>query len=216
MSGGREDHELAEMNELKKVKEVQSPPPDPSQPVGDRCFLFEISAELRNRIYKYTLIASDEDDPIVITRDTFEQPGLLRSCHQIRGEASKIYYQRNSFDFDIGDWNPTIVRAFCQQDKASWWDNYDNTYKWDTGFSVHTDRAPWRNVLKWLEWYHKDEMFTAPSCSDGCEHKNCLTCVIEGAIDIVDRLGKGSWEDDILPMLEIYRKGARAGGADLY
>lgn len=196
---------------LKNQKKM--PKYDPSQPVGDRCFLLEISAELRNRIYEYALITSKDYKPIVIQESTFAQPSLLCTCSQIRKEASKIYYLRNSFQFILDEWDPTILRSFCQQDKASWWSNYDDDNKTKLRgieFDVDVHVARWINVLKWLKWYHDDEIIEGPGCITECQ--KCLLCNVTGAFEIVKQVGRLDWTEDILPILEIYKAGLGARG----
>lgn len=70
--------------------------------------LFALPAELRNKIYEYALIDQDPI-PLYFTHraDRITQscpgPALLQVCHQIRFEATAMYYTNNTFT--IKPWN---------------------------------------------------------------------------------------------------------------
>lgn len=49
---------------------------------------------MRNRIYRYALI---DEGRIILTDKDCAQPALLRTCHQIRTEASVLFYSQNKF-----------------------------------------------------------------------------------------------------------------------
>lgn len=54
----------------------------------------ELPAEIRNEIYAYALF---EQDGVEI----HSEPALLQTCHQIRGEASLMFWAINRFEVDI-------------------------------------------------------------------------------------------------------------------
>lgn len=57
--------------------------------------LSKIPAELRIEIYRLALVSKDS---ITVNRSQIRgQRSLLQTCHQIREEASKIYYSENAF-----------------------------------------------------------------------------------------------------------------------
>ena len=63
--------------------------------------LLSLPAELRNRIYSFTLI-STKSIKIRTHSDAADgpkhvEPGLLRTCRQVREECLKMYYQFNTF-----------------------------------------------------------------------------------------------------------------------
>jgi hypothetical protein len=69
--------------------------------------LLELPGELRNRIYQLCLVSN----PIIINSTTFPEPSLLKTCKQVRKEASTIFYGENQFqawtrDFDF---SPAMV-----------------------------------------------------------------------------------------------------------
>lgn len=57
--------------------------------------LRRLSPELRNMIYEAALIATEDQD--INTEQ--QQPGLIRTCREIRSEATAIYYHGNVFAF---------------------------------------------------------------------------------------------------------------------
>lgn len=69
--------------------------------------LLSLPAELRLKIWEYALISPGlinlipKDSPPTINAKTcqlqVQQPSLLRTCRQVRGEALAIFYERNDF-----------------------------------------------------------------------------------------------------------------------
>lgn len=60
--------------------------------------LLKLPAELRNRIYEMVLLdATTTHVTTAKAKPDWHSPGLLRTCHQIRSEASSIYYAVNIF-----------------------------------------------------------------------------------------------------------------------
>ncbi|KAK5136595.1 hypothetical protein LTR08_002609 [Meristemomyces frigidus] len=57
------------------------------------CLLFKLPPEIRNNIYTLVLVSSREE--LIIEHTS--SPALLRTCRQIREEASSVYYGRNTF-----------------------------------------------------------------------------------------------------------------------
>ncbi|KAK6391613.1 hypothetical protein LTR65_004448 [Meristemomyces frigidus] len=52
------------------------------------CLLLELPPELRNRIFESVLVSQDEE----LILENQPSPALLRTCRQIRDEASSLYY----------------------------------------------------------------------------------------------------------------------------
>lgn len=76
--------------------------------MDEHCALLSLPAELRNRIYAYALVQGpyiyiEVDDP---TQRYYgcgqggEQPGLTRTCRQIRNESLHLFYELNTFRFN--------------------------------------------------------------------------------------------------------------------
>lgn len=70
--------------------------------------LLELPPEIRTSIY-FNALVSDNATFNLINRDgdTSGQPSLLRTCHQIRAEATPLFYASNYFASHIKD---TVVR----------------------------------------------------------------------------------------------------------
>ena len=59
--------------------------------------LLDLIPELRNNIY-HIVLAPDEEQPVEITfKEIKTRTALLRTCSQIRSEATQIFYAANSF-----------------------------------------------------------------------------------------------------------------------
>lgn len=71
--------------------------------------LFELSGELRNRIYLSVLC---ENDWLNITDEGIEEIGLLRVCHIIRAEALPIFEGENLFCLWIEKHDSTTLHDF--------------------------------------------------------------------------------------------------------
>jgi hypothetical protein len=74
-----------------------------------RANFLTIPGELRNKIYRLALIS---DGKIVVAKGQFVEPRLLRTCRQIRTEATKIYYLENEWTIDYPNWEYSIAEAF--------------------------------------------------------------------------------------------------------
>ncbi|KAI5358200.1 hypothetical protein Slin15195_G065270 [Septoria linicola] len=96
----------------------------PQQP--PRCMFFELSAELRNKIYDEVLINAvfygpyqgssgqtyfnEELEPVVLAaQDGLQLPALLQTCRQIRNEAAPMYFQENTFDLVLNYCSPAFL-----------------------------------------------------------------------------------------------------------
>ena len=63
--------------------------------------LFTIPSDLRNTCYEYALISSKRINIKLHTK----QPALLRTCRQLREEATVLYYTCNAFRHVIHDYD---------------------------------------------------------------------------------------------------------------
>lgn len=60
----------------------------------DKSILGRLSPELRNRIYELALF---EQRPVSVSKNSWIEPALLRTCKQIREEAELLFYSTNDF-----------------------------------------------------------------------------------------------------------------------
>ncbi|KAK4498049.1 hypothetical protein PRZ48_010705 [Zasmidium cellare] len=149
------------------------------------CHLFRLSAELRNRIYRDVLVEDDEipidtrgDPEGAGTADRFAQPGVLRTCRQIRSEAASIYYLENQFGFELVGVDAGKLIAFCKQASPYWRqsDILQVFVPWQSG--------DWGNLVEWLQAHYENR---APSCS--CEDDlNCGGCLVSRMFELVEVL----------------------------
>ena len=91
--------------------------------------LSKLPGEIRNSIYRLVLVSSNT---IIIKASTIRrQRSVLQTCHQVREEASKIYYGENTFTIDSNLTNihvntdhrnttdmRNITRFICEEDKS--------------------------------------------------------------------------------------------------
>lgn len=72
-----------------------------STPQDGHCPLLALPAELRNRIYEFAIVESTPIDMVMRKRTGSDaQPGLTRTCRQIRQETLQMFFQDNVFRFD--------------------------------------------------------------------------------------------------------------------
>lgn len=72
--------------------------------------LLALPAELRNKIYHFSLVDEDE---IFITSE-LKPPSLLSTCRQVRNEALQIYYFANSFAHEIKNCDARLYGKFVK------------------------------------------------------------------------------------------------------
>ena len=92
-----------------KHKKKYRRPKKMAAPTMLRANFLTIPGELRNKIYRLALIS---DGKIVVARGQFAEPDLLRTCRQIRTEATKIYYLENEWAIDYPNWEYATAEAF--------------------------------------------------------------------------------------------------------
>lgn len=124
--------------------------------------------ELRNRIYEDLLVSEEVVGVTSLGYHQWTPPSLLHTCHQIRSEASKLYYAANIFQicsrwhqdrlegaFEMQEW----LHALCkpQQDmlrriRIDWTNN---------SFQDHLDQFyDAENIIKKYEQRQKDKSIT--------------------------------------------------------
>lgn len=87
-----------------------------------------------------------EEDEIWINHDDYhEEPGLLRTCSQIRAEASAMFFTRNSFSV-------TIECYSLVPQKSHWY--WKKTPYENTQVELDGSWVQWDSLLEWLEIHH--------------------------------------------------------------
>lgn len=116
--------------------------------------LLALPAEIRNSIYEYALVLPDTmlwwDNNVL--DDTFEPPGLLLTCKQIREETIQIYYTQNQFWLLLNDFVPDRAIAWLTT-ATKYVDRLDLDVQWDWGM-WGSGSGTWPNLLRLLEYAH--------------------------------------------------------------
>lgn len=107
--------------------QTTSQPPPP-------CHLLSLPPELRNRIWRFTLVKPSAVEVFAVLRDGYPveprhiykyahvshgYPYLLGVSRQIRDEGKAIYFEENTFRFDRGAGSTGCVRTFERWSGAS-------------------------------------------------------------------------------------------------
>ncbi|UJO21944.1 uncharacterized protein CLAFUR5_09259 [Fulvia fulva] len=124
-------------------------------------FLPILPAELRNKIYEYALI---EDNEISIT-PTYQLPPLLRTCHQIRGEATLMYWGCNTFGVFMRDYDVSLLLALLRKP----WRPY---FFGNRAIRLHYTLLPrWSNARMWLKAIHSGALPVPSRIPKGLEEE---------------------------------------------
>jgi len=101
---------------------------------------------MRNRIYRFVLVADSQ--PIAIPAQTYPsaEPPLLRTYHQTQDECIDMYYQENEFKFEI--------KADDADVNIQWYSSSPQHYKSNHGFLTYSDAKNWPKLVKWLHAYY--------------------------------------------------------------
>lgn len=96
-------------------------------------------------IYRLTLVDSAALDPFVISPSQHQQPGLLRTCRQIRNEAINIFQTENYFATDIIELRP------INPHRGHW--KYHKNCQGRLRFLVTPsgNKMKWTNLIEWLK-----------------------------------------------------------------
>lgn len=123
-------------------------------------------AEVRNQIYRYTLVEvtdfEDDDSWIVLDQSTAMQPALLRCCRQIREEAFSIYWEENAFWLVIND-----LKLAPQTGHWIW--QHSRTGHPEP--RADSTKMVWGNLLEWLHLHWQgDERFQQVGWGDNRDY----------------------------------------------
>ncbi|KAK4503840.1 hypothetical protein PRZ48_004755 [Zasmidium cellare] len=152
----------------------------------DRKSFLDLPAELRNDIYELALV---NDTRIVVTR-YLKEPNLLLTTHQIRAEARKIWYLRNTFILSIRDCDASVANAF--QRHIQQFEVRKGGVK-ETGVKVRfaiSGRKRWANLVKWCHEIHQHRLQFIAQKPD----LDRMESVVAAAHGIVQACGDSGWE----------------------
>ncbi|KAK5715189.1 hypothetical protein LTR17_016938 [Elasticomyces elasticus] len=158
--------------------------------------LFGLPAELRNRIWRLAVV------------DTFDfttlqalprVPGILRTCQQSRREAIGIWLLESTFILNIHDYDSTWL---CEHYKAiatitSSAEKLGAISKADYNsikmMVCHNGAPNWRNLLKSVEAYYRDEERTMLLTGKRIEEKPAELKVFVAAFVLVKSMRGKPW-----------------------
>lgn len=160
----------------------------PSQPqlsASDQpCYLLELPAELRNRIYELVLLSPNK----INVRKNFKPPGILAASRQIRSEAWKIFFAQNDFRFIIHSCDGSLV------------------LKWTDTIGLRNariclqpqGRPSWANLFHWMsQAYERNLALPRKIVTPSGAHKEKTAAVITAVQNIVAKAVKKKkpWEE---------------------
>ncbi|KAK5117159.1 hypothetical protein LTR85_008927 [Meristemomyces frigidus] len=150
--------------------------------------LLALPPELRDEIYRFALV----EEKIVVDATRHTTPGVLRTCRQIRKEASPIFYRENAFVVVAMDLRAPVP--------VQHWFNHRVPDKRRT----IKDRGDmnWVNLKAWLQIYHEQPYF-----GFGGKAARDDGDLILYAFNVVDKMRSAPW-DMIEGVLEDFRNAA--------
>ena len=152
------------------------------------CSIMNIPPELRNLIYRYTLIETEGDAEISIPASGAppQHPPLLHTCRLIRKEATAIYFEENKFAFELRDFDNTRLRRWC---------GLSRQHRDTPVIFKFWGRPVWTNLLQWLEDYHNE---LCPGC-DAAIFGSCnpmsIACRLFRFVDDQEERRETDWEE---------------------
>lgn len=145
----------------------------------------DLPPELRNRIYRDATVSTEQ---IRVQDAGYARPPLLSTCRQVRSEAVAIYYAENVFKFYIQKYDSTTAFRFRSTLPEL---KQQPTQTKDNGYS---NTPHWRNLLMWLQRYHKGEVGRV-SCAEVQRKASAQedVVVVGGMFSIVAELSDLPW-----------------------
>ncbi|KAF2773404.1 hypothetical protein EJ03DRAFT_323901 [Teratosphaeria nubilosa] len=159
--------------------------------------LLELPAEMRNDIYRLVLV---KNEPVQVRAQDSSTPALLRTCRQIREEATSIFREENTFTLVIVDLagNMPLQHWILAQKKIG------------PRYISLQGEYNWANLLDWAKSFH-DTQLRGPlvptvdesSFGPGFSRFKNISDVFKTVSDLS---GKVAWPV-IVAVLERYRAG---------
>lgn len=149
--------------------------------------LDKIPPEIRNSIWRNVLVSSD---PIHVTKDQPHQPSLLRTCTQVREEASSIYFNENQFELPMVGFDSTLGLKWCTMAKPYLQKSVAKVA--DLGRDRESGTETWADLKVWLQRAHAGEVpryVPDGRYTIGCDEN------AEELFDAMDELRDKSWAE---------------------
>ncbi|KAK5117151.1 hypothetical protein LTR85_008919 [Meristemomyces frigidus] len=150
--------------------------------------LLRLPPELRNELFRNVLL----EDRVVVNATHHETPGLLRTWHQLRDEASSIFYQENKFLVEFVDLKPSAPPHHWTMVK---WSSRDMAF-------TCLGHMNWANLKTWLKRYHESRGAYPGLSENGDDEVDYMS----RAFDVVQAMFAVAW-DTVDTVLEHYRNG---------
>ena len=150
--------------------------------------LLKIPLELRNRIYESTVISNKRID--ISAPWNKEQPGLLRTCRQVRNEALGIYYNDNNFSFTVHGYRG--MEAIPAYELAKKQQSHAKRGRFIIELCENCRMVDMRNLNQWLKAYHADSSILALRQDKRSEESDART-LARRTFGVVQAMRKVPW-----------------------
>lgn len=168
-------------------------------PTTARSLLLELPGELRNRIYRYALVAQERIE--LLTSENKKQPALLGVSRQVRRETIKIYYDENSFGYNVVDLAGAPGEPFFELVRRYRSEGRKN-------FMTHRRGGRnWSNLLAWVKARFECQHF--PPALAGSQSNHAGHRVVHAAFDIAREMRSQPWSN-VEAVLEAFHRGVKA------
>lgn len=159
--------------------------------------LFDLPAELLNRIYRLAVVS--EDGYVWHGGVNHQSPGVVRTCRRLRDEAGGIFYNENEFYVVITD------LAFRVPEDNWIYTRIFGSHKFS--FQYH-GTANWTNLVAWIKQWHEKQLSCIGSPSNAPEE---WAAAIRAFL-IAEEMHELPWEN-VKNVLEQYRRAVPSKGA---
>lgn len=151
--------------------------------------LDKIPAEVRNQIWRDVLVT---DTFVLVNKDEPHQPALLRTCKQIREEATSIYFNENGFMLPMDGYDSTLGLQWCNFAVPHFKDGMA-ALDWEREAGTET----WEDLKIWLQLTHAGLVprYSPTYYPIGCDEQ------AEEMFDFLEEHARLPWKK-LLPKLE--------------
>ena len=94
------------------------------------------------------------DEAITVSKTDPHQPALLRTCTQIRAEATSIYFNENAFSLPMPGFDSTLGLRWCNLARP----HLQNGDMSRIGWERETGTETWDDLKVWLRRTHAGEV----------------------------------------------------------